>query len=540
MSWNLGDIIEGVESVVPPETDALIHGDRTISWGELSKRSNNLVKHLQDMGLQPDDKIAFYLRNSTAYMESAIVCFKGRFVHTNINYRYTDDELLYILDNSDAAAVIFDDEFSARVADIRPRADKVRQWIKVCDDASREEPGVHNYEALALSGDGAPLAIERSPDDLLFIYTGGTTGMPKGVMWRQEDFFCGMGGGAVPALGLAAPQNLAEHLAAIKPIIGTSRQLIGSPLMHGMGMISAIFTLLLGGTVITLTKPNFDAKEAWAVVARDGATAMSIVGDVFAKPLLRELQENHEQYELTSLVGMVSSGIMWSKEVKRGLLEYLPQAALTDGFSSSEAFGLAASVTTIDGESEAATFAVGPGCKVFSEDLREIQPGSDEPGMIARSGPIPQGYYKDPEKSAKTFPVINGVRYTMPGDWCTVAEDGTLTLLGRGSVCINTGGEKVYPEEVEEVLKTHASVEDALAVGLPDPKWGQRIVGVVELSSSAELDEQALKDHVRQSLAGYKAPKEVIAIDAMGRGPNGKADYAAITRYAESKSTGQA
>jgi len=536
MNWNLGDILEGIEQTVPPETDALIHGERTLSWGELARRSNNLVTQLQDMGLQPDDKIAFYLRNQPAYMEALVVCFKGGFVHTNINYRYTDDELLYILDNSDAAAVIFDDEFSSRVADIRDRADKVNHWINVSDDASREIAGEHNYEALALRGDGAAPNVKRSPDDLIFIYTGGTTGMPKGVMWRQEDFFYGMGGGAVPALGLPAPQDLAQHLAAIKPIAGSSRQLIGSPLMHGMGMITGVFTLLLGGTVITLTQANFDANEAWEVVTKTRATGMSIVGDVFARPLLRALQDNQGQYELSSMLGIVSSGVMWSKEVKQGLLEYLPQAALTDGFSSSEAFGLAASVTTIDGETEAATFSVGPDCKVFSEDFREIQPGSEEPGLIARSGPIPQGYYKDPEKSAKTFPVIDGVRYTMPGDWCTVAVDGTLTLLGRGSVCINTGGEKVYPEEVEETLKTHNSVEDALVVGLPDERWGQRIVGVVQLSIRAELDQLALQQHVRQSLAGYKVPKEIFAIDDLGRGPNGKADYAAITRYAESRS----
>jgi acyl-CoA synthetase (AMP-forming)/AMP-acid ligase II len=540
MNWNLGDILEGVESAVPPENDALIHGDRTISWGELAKRSNNLIRHFQQLGLQPGDKIAFYLRNQPAYMESVVVCFKGRFVHTNINYRYTDEELLYILDNSDAAAVIFDEEFASRVEDIRDRAGKVKHWINVCEDASRDIPGGHNYEALALDGDGAPVAVERSPDDLLFIYTGGTTGMPKGVMWRHEDFFYGTGGGAIPAFNISAPKDLAGHVSGIQPIIGQFRQLVGSPLMHGMGLISAIVSLMWGGTVITLTKNNFDAKEAWQVVTRNRATAMAIVGDVFARPLLRALQEDDGQYELSSMGGIVSSGVMWSKEVKQGLLEYLPQVVLTDGFSSSEAFGIAASVTTKDGESEAATFAVGRDCKVFSEDFREIKPGSDESGLIARSGPIPVGYYKDPEKTAKTFPTIDGVRYTMPGDWCTVAADGTLTLLGRGSVCINTGGEKVYPEEVEEALKLHSSVDDTLVVGLPDEKWGQRIVAVVQLAANFELDELGLKNQVREALAGYKVPKEIFIINNLGRGPNGKADYKAITAYAVTRSAGAA
>ncbi len=537
MDWNLADIIEGLENTVPPETDALIHGDKIISWGELAKRSNNLARQLQNMGIKPGDKIAFYLRNKPAYMEALIACFKGRFIHANVNYRYTENELLYILDNSDAAVVIFDDEFSSRVAGIRQRALKVRHWINICDDASRKIAKEHNYEALALCGDGAPLKLKRSPDDLLFIYTGGTTGMPKGVMWRQEDFFNAVGGGAIEDTYITAPLNLAQHLAAIKPIAGSFRQLIGPPMMHGTGMITGIFILLLGGTVITLTQNNFNPDEAWDVATKTRATAITIVGDVFAKPLLRALQENHGQYELSSITAMTSAGVTWSKEVKQSLLDYLPQMTLTDGFGSSEAFGLAVSVTTVDGETETATFALGPNCKVFSEDFREIRPGSREVGLVARSGPIPQGYYKDPEISAKTFPVIDGVRYSIPGDWCTLSPEGVLTLLGRGSVCINTGGEKVYPEELEEVLKAHSSVEDALVVGLADEKWGQRVVGVVQLSTSTQLDQAALQQHVRQSLAGYKVPKDIIAIEDLGRGPNGKADYVEITRYAEAKLT---
>ena len=533
MGWNLADIIEGLENTISPETDALIHGERIISWGELAKRSNNLARQLHNMGMKPGDKIAFYQRNSPAYMEALIACFKGRFIHVNVNYRYTDDELLYILDNSDAAVVIFDDEFSARVAGIRQRAINVRHWINVCDDACREAAEEHNYEALASRGDGTPLNLKRSPDDLLFIYTG----VPKGVMWRQEDFFNAVGGGAIEALDIPAPENLAQHLAAIKPMAGSFRQIIGPPMMHGTGMITGIMILLLGGTVITLTQASFDPDEAWNVATNTRATAMTIVGDVFAKPLLRALRETRSQYELSLMTGMTSSGTAWSKEVKHGLLAYLPQMALTDGFGSSEAFGIATSVTTVDGEIEAATFSLGPNCKVFSEDFREIQPGSLEAGLVARSGPIPQGYYKDTEKSAKTFPVIDGVRYSIPGDWCTVDSAGILTLLGRGSACVNTGGEKVYAEEVEEVLKRHSSIEDALVVGLADKTWGQRIVGVVQLSNSAHLDQSVLQKHARQFLAAYKVPKDIIAIYNLGRGPNGKADYTEITRYAESKLT---
>jgi fatty-acyl-CoA synthase len=288
----------------------------------------------------------------------------------------------------------------------------------------------------------------------------------------------------------------------------------------------------MGGSVVTLDKPSFEAVEMWEAIARHKVSQIAIVGDAFAKPMLRALEENPGRWDLSSLLSIISSGVMWSQEVKHGLLQHIPQVQLIDSFGSSEAVGFAASITNSEGEVETARFMMGEDVKVFSPDHRPIAPGSEEPGYIARGGNIPVGYWKDPEKTAKTFPMIEGRRWSIPGDFCLVHEDGSITLLGRGSVCINTAGEKVYPEEVEEVLKQHPDVDDALVVGVPDDKWGTAVTGVVELRPGASFDEESLRRHVRDRLAGYKTPKRILAVDQMLRAPNGKADYKGTTQFA--------
>jgi fatty-acyl-CoA synthase len=302
--------------------------------------------------------------------------------------------------------------------------------------------------------------------------------------------------------------------------------------MHGTGLFTAIAALAGGGTVVLLEGESFDADEAWRVVQKHKVNSLAIVGDAFGKPLLRALDEEQGRYDISSVLGIISSGVMWSPEVKRGLLRHHPKMVLTDSFGASEAVGFGRSDTTGDGKTEIARFMLGESCKVFTEDFREVKPGSGEIGYVARSGPIPRGYYKDPEKSAKTFPVIDGVRYSMPGDFCKVEADGTLTLLGRGSVCINTAGEKVYPEEVEEVLKGHDAVHDALVVGVPDDKWGQMVTAVVELEPNADFDEESIRAHVRGKLAGYKTPKRILVTGIRMRASNGKADYKGVTDFA--------
>lgn len=538
--WNFGDILDAVARVVPGDRPALVHGDRAIDWAAFTKRTNNLARALLSAGAAPGDKIGFYMRNQPAYVESIAAAFKARLTHVNVNYRYVDDELVYLLDNADAVAVVYAREFAARVSAIRPRLPGVLLWIEVADDlGSRGSSGggapgagvVRDYETLAETGDGEALSLTRSGDDLLFLYTGGTTGMPKGVMWRHDDLWRVTGAGGNPRLGIPPATDLADHVARVgadaPPVT-----LPLPPLMHGTGLLAAVGAMARGGTCITLTARSFDAEEALSAIDRHRVTNVTLVGDAFAAPLVKALDAAPGRHDFSSVRLINSSGVMWTRAVKAGLLRHNEALTLADAFSSSEAIGLGASVMTRDQSIEVAKFALGPSCKVFTEDFREVVPGSGETGMVAVSGFLPIGYYKDPEKTARTFPVIDGVRYSVPGDWVRVEADGSLTLLGRGSNCINTAGEKVYPEEVEEALKQHPDVVDALVVGLPDEKWGQSITAVVQLVPDVALDEPALRAFVQGRIAGYKVPKRILARGDLERAPNGKANYALIRDYA--------
>jgi len=538
MVWNYGDMFEAIAAALPQDRPALIHDGRVLTWQQMDQRANNLARHFLQAGAKTGDKVAFYMRNHAAYMETLTTCFKARLTHVNVNFRYVEDELWYIIDNSDARIVVFAAEFAPQVEVLRRRLPNVLLWVQVDDGhpgadmthAGADSP-VKSYEALATTGDGSPLNLKRQGDDLLFIYTGGTTGMPKGVMWAHEDIWTAGGGGAVVDQDIAAPANLEEHVANILAATANNRGMPVCPEMHGTGLLTALGTLARGGTVVTIGSAHFDPQQIWQTVQDQQVTSMAIVGDAFGRPLLQALEQNPGAYDLSSLMVIISSGVMWSPEIKQGLLKHNPQMSLVDSFGASEAIGFGQSVTTADQGVAVAKFAIGDFTRVFSEDHREITPGSEEPGFVARCGGIPRGYYKDPEKSAKTFPEINGVRYSIPGDWCQVAADGTITLLGRGSVCINTAGEKVYPEEVEEVLKTHPAIKDALVVGVPDDKWGQAVTAAVELADEAVLDEAELKVFIRRSLAAYKCPKHVFVIDQLGRAANGKADYKAVGQY---------
>jgi acyl-CoA synthetase (AMP-forming)/AMP-acid ligase II len=532
MSWNFGDLLDGVEAALPGDALALAHGDRTLTWSDLKRRSNNLAAALLARGAQPGDRVAFYQRNGTEYMEALAACFKARLVHVNVNYRYLDDELWYILDNSDARFVVFGAEFSDRLERIRTRLPLVARYVQV---GGAPLAWAEGFEGLAEGGSGEPLGLERSPDDLLFVYTGGTTGMPKGVMWRAGDLWGALGSGRnAVANGGEPPATPEAHIANVGRFGPAPGQIPACPLMHGTGLFTAIGTLSAGGPIVTLESQGFDPIELFDTLVRRAAASVVIVGDAFARPMLKALEEHPGRWDLSALKLIVSSGVMWSREVKQGLLSHHKGMLLVDSFGSSEAVGFGTSVSSAAGETRTARFAIGESCKVFTEDHREVLPGSGERGFIARSGPIPLGYHKDPKKSAETFPAIGGVRYSMPGDWCSVEADGTLTLLGRGSVCINTAGEKVHPEEVEEALKTHPDVEDALVLGLPDEKWGQAVTAVVQVRSGSQFDEAAVRAHVRARLAGYKTPKHVVPVARMFRAPNGKADYKSAAAHAAS------
>jgi fatty-acyl-CoA synthase len=529
MDWNLGDLFELVADTVP-ERLALAHGVHgpTRTWRELDQRSNALALHLSRTH-RPHDKLALYAYNRPEFVESLVAAIKARLVPVNVNYRYREEELVYLLDNSDATVVVYQAEFADRVARVRDRLPKVREWIEIPDGdgaaSGTDTAFAAAYGDIVGAGSAQRLDIRREPTDLLFMYTGGTTGMPKGVMWEHKALYNSLGGGGNAVLGEGASESAEQHCERVS-LEGRAQKLIPAcPLMHGTGLFTAINALGGGGAILTLAGKSLDAEELWSVAEARGATASAIVGDAFAKPMLKALQEHPGRWDLSKFILLVSSGVMWSPPVKEALLEHLPHALLYDSFGSSEAVGFGAELTTKQSTISLGRFKIGPNCKVFTPEGKEVEPGSGEAGFIARSGPIPLGYYKDETKSAETFKEYQGRRWSIPGDWCTVNEDGTLVLHGRGSVCINTAGEKVYPEEVEEALKTHPAVADAIVVGVPDETWGEAVTGVVRLEAGQQASQEELRAHVRARLAGYKTPKRIVFTETSMRAPNGKADY---------------
>lgn len=526
--WNFGDLYDAVAGVVPPDRPALIHGQRIITWQEFDHRTNNLACALIAGGALPGDKLSLYIRNHSAYLEGLVAAVKCRQVPVNVNYRYVADELCYIFDNSDTSVVVFAREFAPIIDQIRKRLPKVRRWLIVEDGTAAATPDfAESFEALAADGDGRRLDIQRSPNDLFFVYTGGTTGMPKAAVWTQDAYRRAQ---LNPKMMPKVPQNIEEQIQIVLADQGPIN-LVACPLMHATGLI-ALSTLISGGTVVTLQLPHFDPQELWTGVAQHRVNQIVLVGDAFAKPMLRALNEAGGRYDVSCVASMISSGVTWSVEVKRGLLHHMPQVTLTDIFGASEAGGLGLSTMTAGGEVGTAKFQLNEGVKVFTPGGLEVLPGSGSAGLIAHGGPIPEGYFKDQKKTDDVFKVIGGVRYVIPGDFCTVEADGSITLLGRGSGSINTAGEKVFPEEVEEVLKLHPDVEDALVVGVHDEKWGQAVTAIVEMSNGAALNEALIRAHVRKHLAGYKTPKRLIQVTRMFRAANGKPDYKSARNYA--------
>lgn len=529
--WNLADVWEAIADR-QPDAPAQFHGDTTWTWDQFDRRADGIAATLLNAGAARQDKVAQYLYNGPEYLESIFGAFKAGLAPVNTNYRYGVDELVYLWDNADAVAVVFHGTFAERIEQVRPRTPGVKTWLWVDDGTGPCPHWAIPYEQAVV---GATSRVQpswgRSGDDLLLLYTGGTTGMPKGVMWRQDDL--------VGVLDAANKKRLPPDVdldavgeRAARP---GPRNLPAAPLMHGTGLFNAISNLLVAGSVVTMQGRHFDPVELLDTIEHYAVASMSIVGDAFAKPMLRALDAEPRRWDLSSLRVIVSSGVMWSAETKAGLLRHNERLIMVDALGSSEAIGMAQNTTSADSTTSTAstaTFQLGPLTRVLTEDGREVTPGSGERGRVALRGRTPIGYYKDPEKSAATFVVFDGVRWSIPGDWAEVDADGTIRLLGRGSQCINTGGEKVYPEEVEEVLKLHVSVMDAAVVGLPDERFGQAITALVELHPGTTVDEAEVIAHVKQRLAAYKAPKRVLTIDTVGRAPNGKLDYKALTARA--------
>ena len=532
--WNFADVWEVVASA-RPDAPALAQGERRYSWSEFDRRAGGVAVAYLAAGLSRQSKVAQYLYNGPEYLESLYAAFKVGMVPVNTNYRYTADELAYLWDNADVEAVVFHGSLAERAAVVRPKLGSVKCWLWVDDGDGTCPDWAQPYEDAAGSPTAGPVSAPwgRSGDDLILIYTGGTTGMPKGVMWRQDDLFVTLnrtgelrypedGGLDGVRSKLAAPSRYPP-----------ARLLPGPPLMHGTGLFTAMSVLNSAGSVVLLESRHFDVETLLDTVESERITEMSIVGDAFAKPILAALDCHPGRWDISSVWLVISSGVIWSAEVKEGLLRHNPKLLMIDNLGSSEAIGMARSASKAGATTATAGFELGPNTRVVDEDGVDVEPGSGRQGMVALRGRGPVGYYKDPEKSATTFRLIDGVRWTVPGDFATVEADGSVRLLGRGSVCINTGGEKVFPEEVEEVLKRHPGVHDAVVVGVPDDRFGEAVTAVVEPDPSSEPPGEAvLSEWARRSLAGYKVPRHVVTVETIGRAPNGKVDYKRLREVA--------
>lgn len=526
MSHNFADFFEAVARHQPGQI-AQIHDDRVYTWGEFEDRAARLASEMASSGLTFDSKVGIYLQNCNEYMEATFAAFKVRAVPININYRYEFDELAYLVENADLEGFVFHARYAPLIARLRERFPQLELLVVVEDGSGQTAPFARRYEDVVAQNAPMP-PIERSPDDIFMFYTGGTTGMPKGVMYRQGSYATAVmpplaGYNIAPMNGLG---DLPRFMDEVRRAGATPRSLPLCPLMHLTAMgLGALISFSIGGSIVTTSGPALDAKRVWDVVWRHDVTSIVIVGDTFARALLEEVRERAARGDPVKpprLRGIVSSGAMWSREVKEELLAYL-DIMLIDAMGSTEG-GIGASITSNADIADTASFQTHAGVRVFTDDGRLVEPGSDDIGRIAVSGNIPIGYYKDPEKTKRTFQEIDGVRYSIAGDYAKVAADGRIILLGRGSSCINTAGEKVFPEEVEEILKLHPAVQDAAVVGMPDPKYGQRVAAVIATASDVAAEE--VLSFVRGKIAGYKMPKQIEIVRAAVRSPSGKMDYA--------------
>jgi fatty-acyl-CoA synthase len=530
MTWHFASVWEAISDAVP-NAPALVCGETRRSWREYDDRAARFASALAGAGLEHGAKVGLYASNCNEYLEAQFGVFKAGGCPINVNYRYSEAELVYLLDNAEAEALVFDARFAPRVAAIRDQLPRVKLFVAVADGSGGALEGAPDFEALLAANPPLPRQ-PQSEDDIYMLYTGGTTGMPKGVMMRQGAFSQSVTAGLAAGLrGLEAPADVAGLVALAQRLHAADDVIVSlpaCPLMHGTGAWGGAFgPHALGGCVVTLRDDHFDPDALWRVTAKEAVTDLVIVGDAFAKPLLVALRAAHaagQAPDLTRLKRILSSGVMFSREVKEGLLELL-DVTIIDVMGSTEG-GMGTSVVSrANPPGETARFVASPGVKVFDAMDREIEPGSDEIGMVGAPGAAQMGYYKDATKSAATFREIGGVRYTFPGDFGKIAADGSLILLGRGSVCINTGGEKVFPEEVEEALKAHPDVFDCLVVGVPDPRFGERVTAVLSAHAGGALDEAALLEFARTRVAGYKLPRRLVLVGEVRRAPNGKADY---------------
>jgi 3-oxocholest-4-en-26-oate---CoA ligase len=524
---DLATIWEGTANGVPSAM-AVAHGDETITWGEWEQLAARVAGGLQALGLGPGDRVGLHLRNHPDHLTALFATCKLRAVACTVNTRYVADELEHVFADAELAAVVTEPDLLAAALEARDRVPSVRTVIVVGAAPDPLPPGVTAFADLV---DHAPAdPVERSGDDLWILYTGGTTGRPKGVMWPQASLLEGARPNfARHDLELPVDRDTAAAAARVLHEVGAApRLLVAAPLVHGTAAMTAFQALLPAGAVVTLTSPSFDADEALAAVERHRATDIAIVGDPFARPLLAAMERadvHGRSYDLGSLTRITSSGAIFSDASKDALLARL-DILVVDALGASEGIGFGLSLRSRARPAARKGFRLGPNAAVFTPDGRPVEPGSGEIGQLAVAGAIPLGYLNDPERSAATFRVIDGRRWSIPGDHARVEADGLITLLGRGSLVINTAGEKVHPEEVERALLADPSVVDCLVVGLPDERWGEAVTAVVVLAPGAHLDDAGVRTITEGKLAGYKRPKRVVVVDGIRRHANGKADYA--------------
>lgn len=525
MAFNIADMFEHVVDRAPSRT-ALVVGEETRTYAELEERANRLAHHLASVGVGAGDHVGVYGYNGIEWVEAMLAAFKLRAVPINVNYRYVEEELRYLFDDADLVAVVAMREFCRLIAAVAEGLPKLRHVVVIEDGSGGDctpVDGVSLDEALAGRSAERDFA-ERSSDDHYVLYTGGTTGMPKGVIWRHEDVFRALGGGMDYATGEPVPEptTLSERAAATTQPTVT---LPIAPLMHGAAQWGAIGTLLAGNTVVLVRR--FDPHEVWRAVERNGVTSMSITGDAMARPLIEAFMEAEGAYDVSSLQALGSSAAIFSPSLKEQFLDLLPGVAIRDAVGASETgFNGAMAVTRDADHSDGGPrIHLGYDSVVVDDDMRPMDPVPGAVGRLARAGNVPLGYHKDPEKTAKTFFEFEARRYAVPGDYVRVEDDGSCTLLGRGSGTINSGGEKIYPEEVEAALKAHPEVYDVLVVGVPDERWGQRVAAVVQPREGSAPALETLDAHCRTRIAGYKVPRELHLVDEVVRAPSGKPDY---------------
>ncbi len=527
MEYNLADLFESVVDVVP-DREALVYVDhpgtgaeRRLTYAQLDAAANRIAHHLTDAGIRPGEHLGLHLYNGVEYLQTVLACLKARIVPVNVNYRYVEEELVYLYRDADLAALVFDAEFTDRVAAALPQTEKLRHLVRV--GTPPEEAGPLDcvpYAEAEASGSPERGFGPRSADDLFIIYTGGTTGMPKGVLWRQEDlFFAGLFGGDPSGEPVKRPEELSERVAAG----GAGLTFFPAPpLMHGTSTLTAFIAFHYGQRVVLHRK--YVPEEVLRTLEKEKVSSISLVGDAMLRPLVDALRGPLKGTDLSALFSLSSSGAIMSDTVRSQLQELMPNVLLLNNFGSTES-GSNGRATDDSGPAKGFRLHVNERTQVVDPATRApVAPG--EVGRLAQRGHVPLGYYNDPAKTAETFFERDGVRWVLLGDMATVDGEGVVTVLGRGSQCINTGGEKVYPEEVEQALKSHPDVYDALVAGVPDARWGNHVAAVVQLRPDAPpLDLESLQTHCRPRLAGYKVPRQLVLTDRIQRSPSGKADY---------------